>query len=69
MMNIRFLLLGVVFEYMDFYFVQFLLKSVLIEFCEFMKLKKNRSEILSNFPVVAPPYLCYVSESKGTHFY
>ena len=36
-----------------------------MNFREFMNTKKNRGKIPSNFPVVARPYLCYVSESKG----
>ena len=33
-----------------------------------MKTKKNPDAIAVNFPVVARPYLCYVSESKGFGF-
>ena len=42
---------------------------------DFMKTKKNRSEITSRFPVVSQLDLCYVSENKenryspNTHFW
>ena len=38
------------------------------QFPDFMKTKKNRSEITSRFPVVSQLDLCYVSENKENHF-
>jgi hypothetical protein len=46
----------------------FAMLAIFIKNTDFMKTKKNPDAIPVNFPVVARPYLCYVSESKGFGF-